>query len=79
MRIPKLGETVMYVLPKGTNAGEIRPAIVVKVFGSDRVNLQVFTNGPTDYAPSLFYAPSVKVCENPADATHGQAFFADSV
>src|SRR2546430_6982897 len=77
MRLPKLGEIVFYVLSNGRSAGEIRPAIVVKTFGSDRASLVVFTTALNDQAPVAFSVNSVKVCQNPTDARHGEAFFAD--
>jgi hypothetical protein len=49
---PQVGDMVLYVLPDGAYPGEARPAVVVKVWGdtSDaRVNLQVFTDGTSDY------------------------------
>jgi len=41
---PSLGRVVHYVLPDGNNAGDHRPAIIVRVW-PDTVNLQVFYDG----------------------------------
>jgi hypothetical protein len=53
---PSPGRIVHYVLPEEhRNAGEIRPAIIVRVFNSlghpsnpGMANLQVFLDGPND-------------------------------
>jgi hypothetical protein len=45
---PTVGRTVLYVLPESAvRAGEIRPAVVVRV-NPDTVNLHVHTDGPND-------------------------------
>ena len=44
---PSIGRIVHYVLPSGRNAGEHRPAIIVKIWGDQpgaAVQLQVFTD-----------------------------------
>ncbi|MBW4478607.1 MAG: hypothetical protein KME54_17545 [Tolypothrix brevis GSE-NOS-MK-07-07A] len=51
------GRIVHYVLPDGRNAGEVRPAIVVRVWrdvapeliAKGYCNLQVFTDSTNDY------------------------------
>lgn len=52
----KIGETVGYVLPDGASPGDVRPAIIVRVWEEDKpdamVNLQVFTDGLNDYVAS---------------------------
>lgn len=62
------GRIVHYVLPHGSSAGEHRPAIIVKVWGSGysypdgTVNLQVFTDGMNDgenYAQPPLWMTSV--------------------
>jgi len=40
-----VGRIVLYVLPSSKGAGEIRPAIVVRVWTERSVNLQVFADG----------------------------------
>lgn len=50
---PTVGRIVLYVLPEGMRgAGEIRPAIIVRVFpecdGITLINLQVFQDGGND-------------------------------
>ncbi|HEX3640195.1 MAG TPA: hypothetical protein VHV10_02775 [Ktedonobacteraceae bacterium] len=50
--VPKVGDMVLYVLPDGSYPGEIRPAVIVKVWGDQPdsyVNLQVFTDSMNDY------------------------------
>lgn len=50
------GCIVHYVLPEGPNAGESRPAIVVKVWDKDSgcANLNVFTDGENDGVDGLW-------------------------
>lgn len=48
---PKEGRIVHYVMGHGPHKGEHRPAIVVKVWGPECVNLQVFTDGENDCDP----------------------------
>jgi hypothetical protein len=45
-----IGRIVHYTLPEGRHAGQIRPAIVVHVWGEDHpsVQLQVFTDSDKD-------------------------------
>ena len=70
---PSLGRMVHYVLPDGPNAGEHRPAVIVRVWGSDAVNLQVFMDGGNDGAPylaaGLLWATSVKRSDTPTPRT----------
>ncbi len=51
-RIPaaSVGRIVHYVLPDGHNAGDHRPAIIVRVWSPECVQLQVFTDGTNDGA-----------------------------
>lgn len=44
-----VGQIVNYVLPDGRSAGQIRPAIVVRVWSDICCNLQVFVDGDNDY------------------------------
>ena len=54
-QIISIGRVVHYVLPTGRNAGEHRPAIVVRVWGTPTadytpaVQLQVFTDSTNDF------------------------------
>lgn len=68
------GRIVHYVLPDGPNAGQHRPAIIVRVWNpvSSTVQLQVFTDGSNDgpkYAAGLFWATSVMLSEEPKPGT----------
>lgn len=47
--IIKVGDIVNYVMAEGTNYGEIRPAIVVRVWSDACVQLQVFTDKDNDF------------------------------
>lgn len=52
----KVGDIVNYVLDDQANQpGEIRPAIVVRVWDEELVNLQVFIDGENDY-PAYFHS-----------------------
>ena len=52
--MPYVGEIVNYVLGNDSAMpGEIRPAIIVRVWSEVTVNLQVFTDGTNDY-PAYF-------------------------
>lgn len=62
-----VGRIVLYTLREGRSSGEVRPAIVVRVWGSDHpsVQLQVFTdsdkNGQyNDGLPPVMWATSVE-------------------
>src|SRR5256885_14009889 len=51
-RVPKRSDIVDFVLSEGNHAGEVRPAIIVKVWGDkpdSLVNLQVLTDGVNDF------------------------------
>lgn len=43
-----VGRIVHYTLPAGRSAGQIRPGVIVRVWGPECVNLQVFTDGDND-------------------------------
>lgn len=45
---PSVGRIVHYVLPNGPSRGEIRPAMVVRIWAPDSINLQVFTDSDQD-------------------------------
>jgi hypothetical protein len=62
-----IGRIVHYTLDEGRNRGEIRPAIVVRVWGPDHpsVQLQVFTDTGSDLAyndelPQVMWKTSVE-------------------
>jgi hypothetical protein len=63
---PSIGRIVHYVLPDGRSKGEHRPAIIVKVWEDNSVQLTVFTDWSNDYvhhqglawATSVLYADS---------------------
>lgn len=69
--IVTIGKLVHYVLPLGRSAGEHRPAIVTRIWGTPTsdytpaVQLQVFTDGTNDFehnqngANGLLWATSV--------------------
>lgn len=51
---PTVGRIVHFVLDEGKHAGEHRPAIVVRVWSDDLINIEVFTDGENDgYGQSL--------------------------
>lgn len=51
MSAPLIGQVVHYVLPAGPSMGEHRPAVVVREWSEDTVNLQVFIDGSNDGYP----------------------------
>lgn len=70
-----IGRIVHYVLEDGDNAGEERPAIVVRVWNDDCVQLQVFTDGSNDYQESPNMSGRVRAAlaidaTAPADKEH---------
>jgi hypothetical protein len=61
---PTEGRIVNYVLPTGRNAGQVRPAIIVRVWpdNDESIQLQVFTdctNDGTEYSPGVVWKTSV--------------------
>jgi len=59
---PSVGRIVHYVLPDGPSAGAHRPAIIVRVWSAQCVQLQVFTDGSNDgpgYKSGLVWRTSV--------------------
>jgi hypothetical protein len=56
---PTVGRTVLYVLGEGSNLGQIRPAIIVRVWSDNCVQLQIFTDGENDQLPNVHWATSV--------------------
>lgn len=48
-QIPSIGRVVHYVLEAGPHQGEHRPALIVRVWDHEMVNLQVFVDGSNDY------------------------------
>ena len=53
---PLVGKTVLYTLPEHPHldprsVGQVRPAIVLRVWSKDCVNLHVLLDGPNDLAP----------------------------
>ncbi len=79
VRNSKVGDIVNYVLPTGRNKGEIRPAIIVRKWGTSpesAVQLQVFTDGTNDYhepnqhgSNGIMWATSVRHNENKEEGT----------
>jgi hypothetical protein len=62
--IPTLGRLVHFVLTSGRNAGQHRPAIVVRVHEakpkeSSQLNLQVFTDGENDELPNVLHVERI--------------------
>lgn len=74
---PSIGRVVHYVLNEGRNAGEHRPAFVVKVWGDQPdslVQLQVFTDSnpasdSNDCLPQVLWKTSVKLDADAAPGT----------
>ena len=59
---PSIGRIVHYILSDGRSPGEHRPAIIVKIWNPDMLQLQVFTDGSNDgdvYKSGVFWATSV--------------------
>ncbi len=55
---PTVGRIVHYVLPQGdANAGQVRPAIIVRVWSPTNVQLQQFTDGSNDNPPTVRRLP----------------------
>lgn len=48
-QVPSVGRIVHYVLPDGRSKGEVRPAIIIRVWSQTCVNLQVFIDHTNDY------------------------------
>lgn len=46
-----IGAEVFFVLPAGFSIGQRRPAVIVRDWGNNLVNLQVFVDGLNDFAP----------------------------
>lgn len=70
----RIGRLVNYVLPDGRSAGEVRPAIVVKIWNmaTGYVNLQVFTDGSNDgerWADGITWVTSILYSEEPKPNT----------
>lgn len=65
---PRVGQIVGYVLPAGRNPGEVRPAIIVRVWSDTCVQLQVFIDDTNDYVngKGLMWATSVVYNEEKA-------------
>lgn len=62
---PTIGRIVHYTLPDGRSAGEVRPAIVVRVWDESHksIQLQVFTDDSNDGLPSVNWRTSVTESE----------------
>lgn len=61
----RVGDVVHYVLETGPYVGQHRPAIVVRKWASDLVNLQVFTDSGSDQRsndqlPPVYWRTSIK-------------------
>lgn len=50
--MPKVGDQVHYILESGPHQSSRRPALVVRVWSDDLVNLIVFVDGSNDYYPN---------------------------
>lgn len=70
-----VGSMVRYVLPDGRSAGEVRPAVVVRIWDESKTvgtsNLNVFTDGDNDYpgTDGLLWATSIVYDESGAPGT----------
>ena len=59
MNQPQIGEAVFYCLDNGNNVGDVRPAIIVRVWpDAQAVNLAVFTDFANDNLPTPYWATS---------------------
>ena len=59
---PTIGRIVHYTLPEGRSKGDVRPAIIVHVWGPEHdssVQLQVFTDESNDGLPGVVWKTSV--------------------
>lgn len=61
---PSIGRTVHFVLDRGPNKGQHRPAVIVRVWSDTCVQLQVFTDSDAtdrynDQIPNPLWATSV--------------------
>lgn len=74
--LPSVGRIVSYTLPRGKSRGEVRPAMIVRVFTTTCVNLQIHLDGSNDagmgFPDALGNDPLViwetSVCEAPSAA-----------
>jgi hypothetical protein len=69
---PTVGRIVEYVLKDRYGELQVRPAIIVRVWSDECVQLQVFTDGTNDgpeYASGIFWATSVLRCEEKNERT----------
>ncbi len=70
-----VGSMVRYVLPDGRSAGEVRPAVVVRIWDEPKTvgtsNLNVFTDGDNDYpgTDGLLWATSITYDKSGAPGT----------
>ncbi|BDI33444.1 hypothetical protein CCAX7_54950 [Capsulimonas corticalis] len=70
------GRVVHYILPDGPSAGQIRPAMVVRVWNRNSIDktsrgcvqLQVFTDGPNDALMNVEWRTSVLFDDSPTPA-----------
>lgn len=63
---PTVGRIVEYVLTDRYGENQVRPAIIIRVWSPECVQLQVFTDGTNDgpeYASGLYWATSVRRSE----------------
>jgi hypothetical protein len=59
MNQPQIGEAVFYCLDNGNNVGDVRPAIIVRVWpDAQALNLAVFTDFANDNLPTPYWATS---------------------
>lgn len=61
---PSIGRTVHFVLDSGPNKGEDRPAVIVRVWTDELVNLQVITDGPNDGLDAIVWKTSIQFSED---------------
>ncbi len=52
---PTPGRIVNFVIPDGPLAGEIRPAMIVRVWDNELCNLHVFSDGPNDHETTCIH------------------------
>lgn len=64
-----IGRTVHYVLDRGPNTGDHRPAVIVRVWTDTLVNLQVITDDENDKLNPVEWRTSVSLDDSAKNAT----------